>query len=227
MSSDVFNSLEIDAIGEIMNISFGSSATALSMLLNKRVDITTPKVNVLSVHEFEFSKLEPAVGVEITYIAGLHGSNVLLLKKQDIRTIVDILMGTETPEEEFELNEMSLSAICEVMNQMMGSSSTALSELIGEMVNISTPISFEIKDKEDFKRRHFTNNAKMVVVMFSLRIENAVESEFIYVILPSLAKKLIASFGIESDGRRGRRFGGGAFPRRHSRRPSEGKGGNP
>ena len=93
-------SLEIDAIGEILNISLGASATAISTMLDARVDITTPVVTVVSKEEFSFEKLEPAVGVEINYVAGLEGKNVMLLKKNDVRIIVNMLMGTDTPPEE-------------------------------------------------------------------------------------------------------------------------------
>ena len=199
MSSDVFSSLEIDAIGEILNISLGASATAVSTMLSRRVDITTPKVQVLSLEDFEFTSLEPAVGVEITYVSGLQGSNIMLLKKHDVKVIVEILMGMEIPDDEFELNEMNVSAICEVMNQMMGSSSTALSEFLGEVVNISTPVSFEIKDEEEFKRDHFSDSEKMVVVRFQLKIENVMESEFMNVMPTYLAKKLVAAFGLTDD----------------------------
>lgn len=138
MDSKGFSALEIDAIGEILNISLGASATAVSTMLSARVDITTPVVQVLSKAEFEFSNLEPAVGVEITYVAGLSGNNIMLLKRHDVKVIVEMMMGMEIPDEEFELNELNISAICEVMNQMMGASSTALSEFLNKMVNIST-----------------------------------------------------------------------------------------
>ena len=120
MSNSIFSPLEIDAIGEISNISLGSSATAISNMLDHRVDITTPSVSVVNAEDFELGSIEPAIGVEIKYVTGLEGSNIMLLKMSDIKVIVDILMGTETPDEEFELNELSLSAACEVMNQMMG-----------------------------------------------------------------------------------------------------------
>jgi len=48
MDSKNFSAFEIDAIGEILNISLGASATAVSTMLNARVDITTPVVRVLS-----------------------------------------------------------------------------------------------------------------------------------------------------------------------------------
>ena len=121
------SAMEIDAIGEILNISLGASATAVSTMLDARVDITTPVVSVKARDEFEFNNIEPAI---------------MLLKRQDVKVIVEMLMGMEVPDEEFELNEMNISAICEVMNQMMGASATALSELLSKTVNISTPISF-------------------------------------------------------------------------------------
>ncbi|WP_333650782.1 flagellar motor switch protein FliN [Lacrimispora sp.] len=194
MDSKNFSAFEIDAIGEILNISLGASATAVSTMLNARVDITTPVVRVLSKDEFEISNLEPAVGVEITYIAGLSGSNIMLLKRHDVKVIVDMLMGMETPEEEFELNELNISAICEVMNQMMGASATALSEFLGKTVNISTPSSFEIANVNDFKEKYYNNEESMVVVGFTLKIADQLESEFINVMTPSLAKELVRGF---------------------------------
>lgn len=194
MDSNNFSAFEIDAIGEILNISLGASATAVSTMLNARVDITTPIVRVLTKSEFEISNLEPAVGVEITYIAGLSGSNIMLLKKHDVKVIVDMLMGTETPEEDFELNDLNISAICEVMNQMMGASATALSEFLSKTVNISTPTSFEIEDVGDFKEKYYHDEDLMVVVGFNLKIADQMASEFINVMPPTLAKELVAGF---------------------------------
>ena len=125
MDKELFSPMDIDALGEMMNISLGSSATAVSNMLDHRVDITTPKVTVVDVRDFTIGNLEPAMGVEIKYIEGLQGSNIMLLRRSDIKVIVDILMGMETPDEEFELNELTISAVCEVMNQMMGSAATA------------------------------------------------------------------------------------------------------
>lgn len=194
MDSKNFSALEIDAIGEILNISLGASATAVSTMLSSRVDITTPIVRVLSRSEFEISNLEPAVGVEITYVTGLSGSNIMLLKRHDVKVIVDMLMGMETPEEGFELNELNISAICEVMNQMMGASATALSEFLNKTVNISTPTSFEVQNGEEFKEKYYCGEEDMVVIGFTLRIADKLESEFLNVMTPSLAKELVAVF---------------------------------
>lgn len=195
MSQTVFNSMELDAIGELMNISLGSSATAVSNMLDHRVDITTPKVQVVSLEDFSIGDLEPAIGIEIKYVSGLEGSNIMLLRRSDVKTIVDILMGSETPDEEFELNELTISAVCEVMNQMMGAASTALSDFLGYPVNISTPQSFALDDIEAFKKERFPAGAgNLVVVRFMLRIENVLQSEFVNVMSVDLARELLAGF---------------------------------
>ena len=203
MSRKVFGSMELDAIGEIMNISLGSSATAVSNMLDHRVDITTPTVSVVPVSEFSLGELEPAIGVEIKYVSGLEGSNLMLLKRNDVKVIVDILMGTEIPEEEFELNDLTISAVCEVMNQMMGAASTALSNFLGRCVNISTPQSFTLDNLEEFKKEHLQYNSDLLVaVHFMLGIEGMLQSEFVNVMSIDLARELIAGFGMDlSDGR--------------------------
>lgn len=197
MSQTVFNPMQLDAIGEVMNISLGSSATAVSNLLNKRVDITTPKVKVVAIDDFSLGELEPAIGVEIKYVSGLEGSNIMLLKRSDVKVILDILMGSETPEEEFEMNELTISAVCEVMNQMMGAASTALSTFLGYSVNISTPQSFTLDDLEKFKIEHFRDlGSPLVVVTFMLDIEDALRSEFVNVMSVDLARELLGGFGM-------------------------------
>ena len=186
--------MEFDAIGEILNISLGASATAVSSMLEARVDITTPSVRVVRKEDFTFSNLKPAIGVEISYIEGLSGKNVMLLKRNDVKVIVEMLMGVTYSDEEFELNEMNISAISEVMNQMMGASSTALSELLGRTVNISTPQSFEVDGEDVFKEKYFTEEDPMVVIGFSLSIEGKMESEFLNLMTIDLAKELVTGF---------------------------------
>ena len=202
MKQNIFSPMEIDAIGEIMNISLGSSATAVSNMLDHRVDITTPSVSVVPIEEFTLGELEPAIGIEIKYVSGLEGSNIMLLKRHDVKTIVEILMGTEISDEEFEFNDLTISAVCEVMNQMMGAASTALSDFLGRSVNISTPQSFTLDDLDQFEREHFQYDSGMVVVAkFMLSIENVLESEFVNVMSVDLARELIAGFGVDlSDG---------------------------
>ena len=194
MNHETLSTLEIDAIGEIVNISLGSSATAISTMLSSRVEITVPRVKLETYENFEFKNLEPAIAVTIDYIEGISGSNIMILKKEDIRIILEILMQTEYDPETFELDEIGISAVCEVMNQMMGASSTALSELLGRAINISTPATFEVKDVTAFKDRNFKPGDNFVVIEFDLSIEDKLKSEFIYVMPMPLVKDMIGTF---------------------------------
>ena len=168
---------DLDAIGEVLNISMGAAATAVSSMLDKRVLITTPNVELNTFDTIDYSKLEPAILVKINYVEGIEGANVIILRRNDMRIILDILMGndyTQGSEEEFEFDDMSLSAACEVMNQMMGSSATALSEILGMTVNISTPESKLITSRTDVLESfeadgHSEEN--VVAVSFNLNIE--------------------------------------------------------
>lgn len=199
MGSNVFSPMAIDAIGEIFNISLGSSATAVSNMLARRVDITTPTVSVVSAQDFTLGDLQPAIGVKIDYVAGLSGSNIMLLKRSDVRAIVDILMGSTTNDEDFQINELNMSAICEVMNQMMGAASTAMSDFLNRMVNISTPQAFEIASLNEFVDKYFPSNGMLVVVRFKFSIEDAVESEFMSALSMDLVRELLKGFGIEGE----------------------------
>ncbi len=199
MGANSFNEMEIDALGEIMNISLGSSATAVSTMLGTKVDITTPKVKVQTREEFEFKRLEPAIGVEIAYVEGLDGRNVMIFRREDVQVIVGMLMGEDLTGVEVELSEIHISAICEIMNQMMGASATALSEFLGMVVNISTPVSFPVGEPEDFKDKYFTEAEGMVVVRFRLEIEDRLNSEFMNIMPIRLAKRLLLPFGLGGD----------------------------
>lgn len=201
MGTVTFSDLEISAIGEIINISLGASATAVSNMLDAKVDITTPKVSVLPTSQFDFSIIDPALCTEISYRVGLDGKNGLLLKVDDVRIIVEMLMHTEIPSEEFELSDLYMSAICEVMNQMMGASATALSEFLGRTVDISTPYAYMIEDPEAFKESYFDGDKEIVTVSFNLKIGDRLESEFINIMRIPLAKELLKAFIPEEEER--------------------------
>ncbi len=194
MNENIFSDMERDVIGEVMNISLGSSATSLSTLLGKRVEITVPKVNVINATEFSYENLEPAIGVEINYVEGLNGVNLMIWKRLDAKAIIEILMGQSIADDEFEMDEINSSAICEVMNQMMGSAATALSDFLGKSINISTPLAYEINDKTEFRNKYFIEDDVIVAVSFDLFIEGTVQSQFINVMPVSLAREIVSNF---------------------------------
>lgn len=181
--------MEIDVVGEIMNISMGAAATALSSILDQKVSITTPRLEEIPVQDFEFSYLEPVMGVLIKYVEGLDGTNMLLLREHDIRKMLDQLLGVASDPAE-ELDEIGISAICEIMNQMMGAAASALATFFSKMVNISPPEIMDPTKPENVKELFSLKGESLVCIKFDLNIEDVLHSEFISAMDPQLAKEM-------------------------------------
>ena len=202
---DGFGEVEKDAIGEIMNITMGSAATAVSNLLSAKVWITTPTVTVISAKDLSFPELEPSIMVRIKYIQGVSGQNVLVLKQNDVQLILDQLMGLPLEvTDDFKFDEMNISAVCEVMNQMMGAAATALSEIIDTTVDISTPEAIVEDSQKLISDLYEVNGDENVVsIKFNLTIDGVINSEFISVLTIDLAKemaeKMMAGYSAAAD----------------------------
>lgn len=185
---------EEDAIGEVGNISLGSSSTALSTLLSKEVQITTPKVKVYSYKSFlKVAGYEEKVLIQIEYRTGFVGLNVLLIDKRDAILIGDLMMGNDGNNPPSELDDMYLSAVGEAMNQMMGSSATALAGMFSKEVDIMPPKltvtgTEELKDTTTF----FRENDEFITVAFDMEIENLIKTKIYQVMGVKFAKNLIS-----------------------------------
>lgn len=186
-----FSSYEIDAVGEILNISMGAAATAVSELLNAKVWITTPQVNVVKAADLNYDRLEPAICVKIVYVSGISGQNMMVLKQDDVQLILNQLMGNPlVVSPDFEFDEMNISAVSEVMNQMMGASATALSDLLGISVDISTPTPYLIEQTNFCQLAELDPEQTIVAVTFNLSVDGVMNSEFMSVMSVELAKSL-------------------------------------
>lgn len=186
-----FSSYEIDAVGEILNISMGAAATAVSELLNAKVWITTPQVNVVKAADLNYDRLEPAICVKIVYVSGISGQNMMVLKQDDVQLILNQLMGNPlVVSPDFEFDEMNISAVSEVMNQMMGASATALSDLLGISVDISTPTPYLIEQTNFCQLAELDPEETIVAVTFNLSVDGVMNSEFMSVMSVELAKSL-------------------------------------
>lgn len=198
-----FTPYEIDAVGEILNISMGSAATAVSELLNAKVWITTPKVSVVKVSDLNYDNLEPAICVKIVYVSGITGLNMMVLKQDDVQLILNQLLGNPLViSPDFKFDELNISAVSEIMNQMMGSSATALSDLLGVTVDISTPTPYIIEKAKFGDLCEMSPDETVVAVTFNLTVDGVMNSEFLSVMSVDLAKtlsgKMIEKFNVDS-----------------------------
>ena len=181
---------ELDIIGEIMNISMGAGANALATLLMKTCYITTPDVQILHYDDLATLPSTDTMGVKIHYTKGVDGVNLFLLKKQDMSVIMGALMGMEM--EVFEFDEMTSSAACEIMNQMMGSSATSLSQFFDTVVDISTPEAFVLAEREGLSQYFETaKDEEIICVRFVLTIRDTLETDFMVYLNESIARSLL------------------------------------
>lgn len=183
----------------------GSAATAVSELLNAKVWITTPQVSVVKAADLNYDRLEPAICVKIVYVSGISGQNMMVLKQDDVQLILNQLMGNPlVVSPDFEFDEMNISAVSEVMNQMMGASATALSDLLGISVDISTPTPYLIEQTNFCQLAELDPDETIVAVTFNLSVDGVMNSEFMSVMSVDLAKSLTDKMNREVPRRRGR-----------------------
>jgi len=190
-TSDMINEIDSDALGEIGNISMGTAATTLFSLLDRKVDITTPRVNVTTLGEMAQQHPMPFVSVEVQYTVGLEGINCLFLHENDVKIITDLMMGGDGSNVSVELNEMHLSCISECMNQMVGSSSTSLSQMFGFPIDISPPRSSVVKFGEGLNFPFDEINRPVVQISFNMHVEGLIDSEIMQVMPVDFAKDIV------------------------------------
>ena len=187
---------ERDAVGEIANINMGTAATTLSTLLNNKVTITTPKVSYVTINEISAQYDKPCVFIHISYIDGISGNNVLILKEHDVKVITDLMMGGDGSNTDGELTELHLSAISEAMNQMMGSAATSLSSMLDKKVDISPPTAsvVDLNDSiDDVAVSNFLSD-ELVQVSFTMKIGDLVDSQIMQLYPFDFARDLYQKF---------------------------------
>ena len=196
-SGELLTDVEKDAIGEVANISMGSSATTLYSLVNQKVNITTPVVTIANWDSVLAEYERPCVFIQIKYTAGLDGTNILVLKEHDVKVITDLMMGGDGTNTDGDLGELHLSAISEAMNQMMGAAATSLSTMLGKKIDISPPeaslIDFtQFKKPEDIAE-FLTGN--FVRIAFRMQIGDDLVDSMIMQLYPiKFAKSLYDTF---------------------------------
>ncbi len=197
---ELLNNDELDVIGEVLNMSMGAAATAVSTMLDRQVYITTPRIEQDIFSNIDCSDLEPSLMVKIKYIQGIEGINVTLLKRSDIQVIIDILMGNEivdysNSDDEFEFDDMTMSAASEVMNQMMGASATTMSEILEIPINISTPEPSLVSSKADIDDSisEIKKDEPVVSVSFDFKVSDILNTRFICFLSIPLSRWIIST----------------------------------
>lgn len=193
---------EQDLLGEVGNICMGTSATTMSTLLNRKVLITTPNIFIHTMESLSKEYPAPIIVADVSYTKGLDGDNLLILKEYDVALITNSLLGEEEEidPDNIELNEIHLSAIGEVMNQMIGSSANALADILHRTIDISTPLIKKLVLNEDQISNSFKSDEMLVKINFHMEIEGLLRSEIMQVIPMSFAKEMARTVMEEMSG---------------------------
>lgn len=196
MEEIILTGEQIDTIGEIANISMGNSATTLSLMVNRKVDITTPNVKVIKRSEALDDYEKTCIFVQIHYVKGLEGNNVLILKEHDVKVMTDLMMGGDGTNTEGEISDLHLSAASEAMNQMMGTSATSLSSMLGVATDISTPIvnRIDVESIKVFEKMFDTTYDKFVKIAFRMTISDLIDSVMVQLYPIRFAKDMCNKF---------------------------------
>ena len=193
---ELLTDVEKDAIGEVANISMGSSATTLYSLVNRKVNITTPVVELATWDSLLSMYERPCVFIQIKYTVGLDGTNILVLKEADVKVITDLMMGGDGTNTGDELGELHLSAISEAMNQMMGSAATSLSTMLNSVIDISPPDS-SLLDLNEVKAAEEISpflGGTFVKISFRMQIDSLVDSTIMQLYPVDFAKEIVETF---------------------------------
>lgn len=188
-----------DILGEVGNISMGTAATTLFALLNRKVEISTPTVSMIDLKTLSEKYEKPCVGLRINYKEGLVGANLLILKQDDVKIIANLMMGGDgIIDPDAELTPIDLSAISEAMNQMVGSSSTSLSSMLGYKIDIDTPEAFilEVED-DDFFVNLDLGREDLVCNSFKMVVENLIDSEIMQLLPMEFAEHIITQLNFD------------------------------
>ncbi|MBB6452914.1 flagellar motor switch protein FliN/FliY [Salirhabdus euzebyi] len=189
--SQYLSTIEQDALGEIGNICFGSSATALSTLLNQKVEITTPTISLVENANLEDEFPQPHVAIRVSFTEGFSGVNLFIIKNSDAAIIADLMLGGDGRSPEADLNEIHLSAVQEAMNQMMGSAATSMSTIFNKRVDISPP-SINILDVNSGEGKEYIPEEEIFVkVSFQLKVGELIDSNIMQLLPIHFAKDFV------------------------------------
>ena len=184
--------LERDALGEIGNISMGGAATTLSVLLGRKVSITTPTVSVSNLRTLKEKYPIPFLVVEVGYSIGIEGNNVLCIQAKDAAIIADLMMGNDGTNPDQELNELHMSAVSECMNQMMGSVATSLSSMFSKKVDITPPVVTLVDlGTEEVVSKLLDKVDPIIQASFRMEVDGLIDSEIMQLLPVDVAKDMV------------------------------------
>lgn len=191
--AEELSDLEKDLLGEVGNISMGTAATALSAVVGKPVNITTPTITISTLNKLKKSFKTPNIVLDVQFVSGIVGGNLFIINIEDSAVIANLMMGGDgVVEPPSELSELEISAVQEAMNQMIGSAATSMATMFSREVNISPPISSVCDENSEEISTDISADEEIVNVSFRMTIGDLVDSNIVQILPIATAKKIVS-----------------------------------
>ncbi|MDT8716680.1 chemotaxis protein CheC [Clostridium sp. 19966] len=200
MESLDFNDAQLDALAEVGNIGAGNAATALSQLINKKVDMTVPSINVIPFTEI-FNRIggeELVIGVIVRVLGDAPGNILFIFDFDTAMNLVELLTGKR----DTELTELGTSALCEVGNIVSGSYMNAISRFANVSIMPSVPaITYDmlgaILSTTFIEAGQYEEYALDIETMFLNEDAKNIGGHFYFVPVPGSLEKILSSLGVK------------------------------
>jgi len=192
------SALQLDAIKEVSNIGAGNAATALSMMLGKKVDMTVPSVNVVRLEEIveENGECEVA-GTVVRVLGDIAGNTLLVFKNTTAENIIEKLVGSKQSPE----SEMGSSVLCEIANIISASYMNSIAQLTNLVILPSVPAtSYDmlgaILTTTFIESNQYDEYILDIETVFLDDTEENIGGHFYYIPMPGSLEKILKSIGI-------------------------------
>ena len=198
MEYSKLNGIQLDALKEVSNIGAGNAATALSIMLNKKVDMTVPAVNIVKLEDiFELNGEEEVVGTVVRVLGDIAGNILLVFTKDTSENIISRLVGSkEAPD-----SEMGNSVLCEIANIISASYMNSIAQLTQLAIAPSVPaLSYDMLGAmlttTFIESNQYDEYILDIETVFLDDTEENIGGHFYYIPMPGSLEKILKSIGI-------------------------------
>lgn len=191
-------SFQLDALREVSNIGAGNSATALSMLLGTKIDMSVPNMNIIEFDElFNNYKENEVVAVLVKVLDDIPGS-VLYIFEEDVALN---MISKMTYKDEKTFTEMGISVIGEIGNIISSSFMNAIANFTGLKATASVPavandMLSAILISTFVETGQHEEYVLDIETLFIGEGDNKIEGHFYFVPAPGSLEKILESLGI-------------------------------
>lgn len=193
------SSMQLDALREVGNIGAGNAATALSQLINRKVDMTVPSINVVPFEEI-FSKIggeEVVIGVIVRVLGDIPGNILFIFEKETALNLIETLTGAH----EEQITDMGNSVLCEVGNIISTSYMNSIAKFANLVIIPSVPaVTYDmmgaILSTTFIESGQYDDQVLDIETMF-LQDNSEISGHFYYIPMPGSLEKILNSLGLE------------------------------